>query len=350
MSPNMSRVYPALSGLAIVIVIAVTPLLGRVAVDRFGPPVDETPSYLPSAEERRARRPFVEWPIEALRDMKPGIVIIGDSIAGRVHPGRLSELTGVEVAPLLRAGSGPAVWYLQLKNYVVASGARPQFAVVFFRDTNLTDLTFRMLGEYRGILDDYALDLEPELDRQIATRSFGPWHRAHTWLDRSYAVERTRAWLEPELSAWAARVVAGRRGGLRLQQSVNERFSLENLRPMPLTDMSVISEFDAEFEANVETSVLPLMLDLAREHGLRLVFVRGQRRMEDGSPRVDTPALRQYMLDLRSYLEARGASLIDDQFDPEVARLPYIDLEHLADSAIFDYTAIFARRLEALRR
>lgn len=346
----MSRVYPALSGLAIVIVIAATPLLGRVAVDRFGPPVDETRSYLPSVEERRARRPFVDWPIEALRDMKPGIVIIGDSIAGRVHPGRLSELTEVEVAPLLRAGSGPAVWYLQFKNYVVASGARPEFVIVFFRDTNLTDLTFRMLGEYRGMLDDYALDLEPELDRQIATRSFGPWHRAHTWLDRTYAVERTRAWLEPELSAWAARVAAGRRGGLRLQDSVNERFALENLRPMPLTDMSVISEFDAEFQANVETSVLPLMLDLARAQGLRLVFVRGQRRMEDGSPRVDTPALRQYMQDLRSYIEARGASLIDDQFDPQVALLPYVDLEHLADSAIFDYTALFARKLEALRR
>jgi len=43
----MSRVYPALSGLAIVIVIAVTPLLGRVAVERCGPPLDDTPSYLP---------------------------------------------------------------------------------------------------------------------------------------------------------------------------------------------------------------------------------------------------------------------------------------------------------------
>lgn len=331
-------------------VIAAAPLLTRAAVDRVRPEAAAPASYLPSVEERRERRPFIDWPIEALRDMRPGIVIIGDSMAGRVHPGRLAELTGVEVAPLLRAGSGPAAWYLQFKNYVVASGARPQWTVVFFRDTNLTDLTFRMLGEYRGVVDDYARDLEPELDGLIAARQFGTWHRVHTRIDRLYEVERTRAWLEPALSAWVARVVAGRQGGRRLQDAVNERFTLDRLRRMPLTDMSVVSEFDTDFHAHVESSVLPLMLALSEAEGLPLVFVRTQRRAEDGGLRPETPALRAYMADLRQYVESRGGVLIDDQHNPEVTQLAYADLDHLADSAIFDYTALFARALNGLPR
>lgn len=334
----------------LVVVAAVTPMFWRVAVDRLGPAVAGTPSYLPSVERVRVRRPFNPDPIEGLQAMNPGLVIIGDSMAGRLDPERLGQITGENVAPILRAATGSGYWYLAFKNYVVASKIAPKRTIVFFRDTNLTDLMFRLIGDHHEVLDEVAVAEEPELDRVVATRLSGPWHRVYAAIERAYATERARAWLEPALTAWPARVIAGGRGGTRLLRAVNERFALERLRPMPLSDMSVVSPNDADFRANVAASVLPLWLSLAREHGLSVVFVRVQRRIEGGGLRPEGPALVRYMRDLRAYIEREGGHLIDDQYDPEVAALPYDDLDHLSRAGRPRYAEILVRKLEALPR
>jgi hypothetical protein len=220
--------------------------------------------------------------------------------------------------------------------------------VVFFRDTNLTDLTFRLLGDYREITDTGAVDYEPELDAVVAERLSGPWHRAHAVFEDVYRSEAARERFEPALNAWPAQVIAGSRGGLRLQSAANERFALEHLRQMQLSDMSVVSANDADFAANVETSVLPPMLDLAQARHLKLVFVRTQRRAPGGGLRTQSPALEQYMRDLREYIERHGGALIDDQFDEEILRLPYDDLDHIAREAREAYSGILARKLRAL--
>lgn len=328
---------------------ALGPLAWRIGADRVPEP-NAVASYLPSLEDARPRVPFNNNPVVDLRDLQPGIVVIGDSMAGRVNEFLLDARLDVRVAPILRNASGPGYWYLAFKNYVIASGSRPALTLVFFRDTNLTDLTFRLLGDYRVMLDEVAGDLEPELDAVIARRLAGPFHRAHTLIERVTGIEDARARVEPALTAWPARVIAGSRGGPRLQEVTNALFTLDRLRPMPLSDMSVVSENDADFDANVETSVLPLLLSLAGDHNLRLVFVRTQRRTPDGRPRVDTPALTEYMRDLRAYIEARGGVLIDDQADPEVAALAYDDLDHIAREARDGYTELLARRLLPLLR
>lgn len=332
------------------LVVAATPLVWRVAVNAGGPEVAGTPSYLPSVEAVRARRPFDAGPIWGLQNMNPGLVIIGDSMAGRADPVRLGQLTGESVAPILRNASGPGYWYLAFKNYVVASKVKPKWTIVFFRDTNLTDLTFRLLGDYREMLDEVASDDERDLNRVVAARLSGPWHRVHAMLDHTYAVEPAREWLEPVLHAWPARVIAGTRGGPRLQKITNELFALDNLRPMPISDMSVVSPNDTDFRANAESSVLPLMLALSREHGLPLCFVRVQRRAEGGGLRAENPALARYMRDLRTYIERGGGHLIDDQHDAEIAALPYDDLDHIARAGRGRYTEILALKVKALPR
>lgn len=328
---------------------ALGPLAWRAAGSRRAAP-DAVASYLPSVEVARPRVPFNDNPRVDLRDLQPGIVVIGDSMAGRVNEFLLDARLDVRVAPIRRNASGSGYWYLAFKNYVIASGSRPALTLVFFRDTNLTDLTFRLLDDYRVMLDEVAGAEEPELDAVIARKRAGAWHRVHTLIERVSGVDEARARFEPALTAWPARVIAGSRGGPRLQAATNAHFALDRLRPMPLSDMSVVSENDADFDANVDVSVLPLFLSLAHEHALRLVFVRTQRRTADGRPRVDTPALAQYMADLRQYIEARGGALIDDQADPEIAALPYDDFDHLARGAHDAYTEMLAQRLRPLLR
>jgi hypothetical protein len=162
-------------------------------------------------------------------------------------------------------------------------------------------------------------------------------------------VDDARAWLEPALLAWPARWLAGRRGGRDLQARVNDLFALERLRPMPLTDMDAVSPGDTDFDEHIGSSVLPLWLDLARAHGLRLCFVRTQRRIEGGL-RPETPALRRYMRRLGAFIAARGGYFVDDQHDPAVTALPYDDLDHLSRSARVAYTDLLAVKLRALDR
>ena len=58
----------------------------------------------------------------------------------------------------------------------------------------------------------------------------------------------------------------------------------------------------------VDRSVLPLMLRDAARAGLKLCLVRVQRRPIDGRPPQQSAALRQYVADLRAYVESRMAA------------------------------------------
>ncbi len=182
--------------LAVLALVTLTvPFAIRLANAAHGVPA-VTSSYLPALEGPRVRDRFDPTPIDELAGMQPGLVVIGDSMAGtRVDPKRLTELTGMRIAPLLNAGSGSAWWYLVLKNWVIASGIHPRYVLIFFRDTNLTNVMYRLDEQFRWMVDFVAHDREDELNgvlplprrgRGIAcrwplTRRTGPAMRAAGW-------------------------------------------------------------------------------------------------------------------------------------------------------------------------
>jgi hypothetical protein len=337
------------AALALATTIFAVPLVWRVLVQAWGPR-DATRSYLPAVEAARPRLPFRSLPIEELRYLKPGYIILGDSMAGRIHRDRLAHLTNDAVAPMQQVATGSARWYLIFKNYIVFSGVRPKYVVVYFRDTNLTDPTWRLLGDQREGTDEVALQDEPELNAAVAARLAGPWYRAHQIVDDVYAVSRTRSWLQPKLTFWPARVLAGTRGGHDLERDVNAMFGLERLRPIPQSDMAAAEDREADFDRWIDASILPAWLALAREHDLRLLFVRVQRRTLDGKPRPESAALVEYVDALREYVTARGALFIDERDYPAISALPYHDGDHLAPEARPEYTAIFHEMLKSLPR
>jgi len=339
--------------LPIAFVIAVTlaaPFAWRGVYAAWGPdPATLTPSYLPSLEGPRPRVPFDPVVREDLERMQPGFVIIGDSMAGRIDEYHLDRISGLPVAPIRYAASGPALWYLVFKNWVVPSRIDPQWVVVFFRDTNLTDTLFRIDGPAPDRTDPMALDEEPELDAMVAARLQGPWHRVHAAVDRAYGVDRTRRWIDPALSSWVARVVVGNRGRAELLRQVNDTFVLDALRPMDEADIEAAADRSADFAGNVDTSVLPPMLRLARERGFRLCFVRVLRRPYAGYPPPESPALQRYVRELGAYIEAGGGVLIDDRENPEMAKLVYGDGDHIGRGERNHYTELFFETISRLQ-
>jgi hypothetical protein len=333
--------------IAILAVTLTVPFALRVMHGRSADATSRLP-YLPVFPGHRSQ-PFHAGRIPELQQMNPGAVVIGDSMAGtRIDERVLSKLSGVPVAPLLQAGSGPAFWYLALKNWVVASGIKPRVVFIFFRDTNLTDVMFRLDDQFRWSLDMVAGDTEEELNDVVHSALDGPFYAVHQGLERTYHVDAARRTIEPIVSRAPARWIAGSAGQPGLLEHANQRFGLHHLRVMEAADMA--ADAGTDFAASVKRSVLPLMLREAQRGGFKLCLVRVQRRPLNGQPPVQSPALKKYVHDLREYVQARGGILHDDTGDPAITLEMYEDGDHIARHASADYTRLFYERLRVLFR
>ena len=302
------------------------------------------PSYIPSIESPRVRGPFDSEAVATLREAACDYILIGDSMAGtRIDPGQLSRLVGGRgAAALFHPGSGPAYWYLTFKNFVVNAGLRPKAVIFFFRDENLTDTLFRV---YPSALDRVARNQEPVLDEILAARARGAFYQVHGAIRRLYQYDRTRAWLEPIIIRAPVAWSAGRRARRKLLDTINnEVFSLEALRPMVAADMMTSSGEALDFDRNLPTSVLPEILRLSKVSGVRVAFVRVQRRPTAAGPPPQSPALQDYVTKLRRYLEANGAVFRDDWGDPDQPLSAYEDGDHVTREFRPVYTELLYRK------
>lgn len=331
---------------ALIVLMLAVPLALHALNARFAPSgVPE--SYLPALEGPRVRIAFEPRTRQQLAQLDPAYVVIGDSMAGtRVHATRLSQLAGGIAAPILQAGSGSAYWYLALKNWVIASGARPKVVFIFFRDTNLTDVMFRLDEGFRWNVDRVALDEEPALNAVIAARTGAIRFRARSMLDRAYGADRSRLWLPDGLSNRLARALEpSRRRRQEFVRDMNSRFDFRHMRAFEAADLADAVDRDADFDYYVNRSVLPLMFEEANRAGITLCFVRVQRRPLDNRPPYQSNALREYIVALRTYIESRGAILHDDTGDPSLPLEMYEDGDHVKEAWRVRYTENLYDRL-----
>jgi len=75
---------------------------------------------------------------------------------------------------------------------------------------------------------------------------------------------------------------------------------------------------------------------------------RVQRRPRPEGPPVQSPVLRQYISDLRQYVESNGAVFRDDTGDPDYPLAWYTDGDHTAFRYRQRYTELFAQKLAFL--
>lgn len=340
--------------LCVVIAGAAAVPLGLRAVNGLLPGAAVESSYLPTIETPRPREPFDEEAAAALREAQPEYVVIGDSMAGiRIDPRHLSRVTGKSVAGLFTPGTPVAYWYLQLKNLVANNGlTHMRGAIIFFRDDQLTTQV-----QVNGpILDRVARDREPELDRTLAAHRLGPLSDVHRTARSIYQFDRTRVWLEPRLmraptfalraSTFARRATADKTVGepADLLTAINDEiFALDKLRPFAAADLPDAQDAVLDFDAQVGRSLLPEILRLAERAGIRLAFIRVQRRPRPDGPPDQSEALARYVEKLEAYLERQGAYFHDDRGDADQPLAIYADGDHIRTDARPGYTERFAR-------
>ncbi|WP_448988877.1 hypothetical protein [Luteitalea sp.] len=337
---------------AILAIALAIPLIWHPVMARLSSRAVE-PSYLPALEASRERIAFRPDPIKDLQRLRPSYVFIGDSMLGtRIDAGYLAGLLGQDVAMLARAGTGSAYWYLSFKNYLVASGERPKVTFFFFRDLNMTDPLFRLTGPFRWSLDEVAQPEEPALNDVIASRRQGAWFRVHGAVNRAYNVDRANAWMERQLYDWPTRLWTDDEPTRRtwLDRMTFETMGLERLRPMADADVQAAVDAEADFDRYMPQSVLPLIIDLAKQHGMKVCFVRVQRRPVGNKPPEQSPRMQEYMRDFRAYVEAEGMFLHDDTGDPMQTLAMYEDGDHIGRAHRQRYTRQFRATLHPLFR
>jgi hypothetical protein len=309
---------------------------GLRAINRALPGAGVRDSYLPSVETPRPREPFDRDAANAVREVQPQFVVIGDSMAGiRIDPLQLSRLTRTRVIGLYQQGSPVAYWYLAFKNLVAHNDLKSvRGAIFFFRDDQLTT----QVQVAPGSLDRVALDREPELDRLLAAERLGAFSAVHRAARAAYEFDRTRLWLEPLFNNAPA-------SSPELVQAINtEVFALDKLRKFEAADLAAATDAALDFPASVERSLLPEIIRLAGEANIRPAFIRVQRRPTPEGPPPQSAALKKYADDLKAYLIAHGAYYYDDWGDPDEPLLLYADGDHLTAEGRVRYTQRFAEK------
>lgn len=323
------------------------------------------------------KEPFYRGPVRELRKENPEFVFLGNSLLGtRILESRLEHLLGGRKVYLLKeGGTYTAIWYLKFKNYLIASGVKPKAVFVFFRREELMNPTMNINRKFLASLQRVSLDEEPVFDRVInsnktlknkiedATMNFYSIRvitPALLDLVESVALapimkKDTRFMLNRHLGAYPDMMTEKQKKEHLNQRrifisGVNFRFDVEgkNLRKMDTSNQTIIDseeERPSGFTDDPDKTFIPHIVQLAKDNGIQLVFVKIQTIPPADGKFKRTKQEQEYLDALQKYLEDNGALFHDFTGDPEITRDMYNDTVHIGAKDKERYTEIFYKRM-----
>jgi hypothetical protein len=285
-----------------------------------------------------------------IEQTKPDVILLGNSMLGEgIDPTQFEKLSGQKTISFHQGGSESAYWYLFIKNIILPAKLHPKFLLLFFRDNFLTEPDFRVGGSYENIISSIATNSEPILDSLayhnkidffglIVMRLFNRYHKK----------ENLRAFLENGTKT-AIESILGAKSG-RVQLAIDHTFQANNIIPELATSQEIaadqtVSKTSYLFDAAVQKSFLPSIIEEAKTQGLKLIFIRVKRR-RDIVPGAQPKELLQYIQDLKQYLFSQDLPIIDFTNDERIRLEHYADGDHLGKSGRELFTSILAESMD----
>jgi len=257
---------------------------------------------------------------DLLADDQPQVVVLGNSLVGR---GADAKIIGaglgdspVSVGRVWEPGTRPANWYLFMANRVYANGHRPHVMVVLMAPQTLfdaelsSDLAQKSFANHVG-------EYEPVVNLKVfGQESPNPW--LQRLRDQRGAFQE---WWAATLRAASVGLFHGdaelpllERGEAVAGPALERVFQADGAVDMAL-HQRVIPVVEHAVEASVESdasvvaaSFVPDLLDLAEEHGTRVVFVWMPMLPETEAKVVVAPAVQAEFI---RTLNERGAAYLD---------------------------------------
>lgn len=308
--------------------------------------------------------------ITRLRAEKPEYIAIGNSmIFSRLGttPEKMNQLSGHKFSFILRGGSTPGAWYLTLKHVVAASGIHPKLVFFFCRDTELTspyantnDLHTAYLNSLRRPQDRLTgAPRTPVVQKRFFRDAVDRVSQFLNGQDGIYNFSTRPDLVQGRITNAAMRAGYGRRVMDGDRRSLTERFGLDHLRPDVPGDMPNVNAESTDdtyqpttslYVSPNDSSLLPRLMELAEEHGFKLLFFRVKRRPEaqGGTVTIEPPEMRGYVQRLQLWLEKRDALFYDETYDPAIRLEAYNDGDHVGEEHRDWYRRYFWQRMASV--
>lgn len=271
---------------------------------------------------------------DVLNEQQPQVLLFGDSMLGpavdeKVVADRLGRKTLLVSLP----GTASTIWYLIIKNNIVLAEHKPDYLVLFFRDSMMTVPGYRVTGRYFEQIDEFASPDDTLLIQRAYINQMTPLEKimegyvplyGSRWSIRQsidyyirYSLGRVLLDCDPDCMDYAMELV----------------FDASNL------DLTFLSEAIAssdeyfytrerlDFNDQVEKSFLPEVIRLCKENDIQLILVR-MPILAFEEPGSQPEGLDTYVRDLARYLDENGIPFFD--FDQKEMTAEYFtDSLHL---------------------
>ncbi len=135
----------------------------------------------------------------------------------------------------------------------------------------------------------------------------------------------------------------------KVRTHLDEVFDLDQLRP-EITDAGgaesdSVDEKNTRFTADPTQNYLSRFVSEAKSSGAKLIFYRVKRRPAADNQTVQSNTLKNYISDLKRWVESQGCIHIDETDDPKITLEMFRDGDHLHDAVRPAYTDLFLDRI-----
>jgi hypothetical protein len=283
---------------------------------------------------------------------RPSLILIGDStLRDSVDFKQLQQELGISIYEMASPGSSTALWYLVLKNNIILAEHKPDYLVLFTRETMLTTPEYRVTGGIFLTIDEYAGPDEPLLLERSFLQKMSPLERlaarylpvygqrAEVRSSIDYRINHTL----PVLFQCGEDCVSSAR-----QNIFSADVDMEAIQEAQDEAENYLWEMDKLlFQRQLPRSYLPEIVRMTRENDIQLILVEMKTWKE---PPSTTIALlrRLYQRDLQAYADANDILTISFANDPRLTPDLFPDGFHLAKEAVPFFTHMLVEALQPM--
>jgi len=291
--------------------------------------------------------------IDLLNNKQPDIFMLGDSMPGQaVDEQTIADQTNLKATLVSLDGTASTIWYLIIKNNIVLAEHKPQYLVIFFRDSMMTVPGYRVTGRYFELIDEFASPADTLLIERAYTDQMGPFEKL---MERYFPLYGSRSTIHESFDYYTRYPLGDMLLNCErdcIDRSMDFVFEQNNLDPtffgeaIDNADSYLYSRESLNFDEKINISFLPEIIRLCKKNGIQLILVR-MPIMRFYQPGTQPPGLARYMQHMNEYLHANEVPFLD--FDKKELPSEYFkDTLHLNEKGRLVFTKELANALKEI--
>jgi len=279
---------------------------------------------------------------------KPQVLILGNSVVKfGIDESRFALLTNQKTLKFGFPGSDSAYWYLMIKSNIASATNPPKYLLLFFLDDLLTTPGLGVNGTYLPIIDEIAGENETVLIQKAYLNEINP---VEAYLDGRFPLFGERQSLKdkidnrlkytlPQLFQMCDKTCLG--------EALDAVFAKKIILAQNIPNSEIWKSRDWDFNALVEKSFIPDIIQLTHEKGIELILVR-EKNVKVMTIRDESPEMRKYFQEMADYLKKEGVPLLDFAHDLALTLDMFLDEMHLNPQGRLVFTNLVAEKFSSL--